>query len=213
MTTEQARVESEEAATTTLKPRQHVVVDDSDLETEQQRQRVIELSKTILENDQQLESEEGEGDAVQRPKKSLTSSGSSGKLNTIFVSVFKHIPTSQKCFKNHIFDIRIKTMPHLFAFYFSSIRRSRTAQATYHFHQHRRSYKVIHITPTYLNEKISFLTFFLFFSDGVSSKEDDFSLRRRTRGSGAIAAVVISLLAVLLVGAFIIGIRNLNLSL
>ena len=87
MTTEQARVESEEAATTTLKPRQHVVVDDSDLETEQQRQRVIELSKTILENDQQLESEEGEGEAVQRPKKSLTSSGSSGKLNTIFLSV------------------------------------------------------------------------------------------------------------------------------
>ena len=80
VTTEKEVVESEEAATTTLKPR-HVVVDDSDLETEQQRQRVIELSKTILENDQQLESEEGEGDAVQRPKKSLTSSESSGKLN------------------------------------------------------------------------------------------------------------------------------------
>ena len=96
VTTEEARVESEEAATTTLKPRQHVVVDDSDLETEQQRQRVIELSKTILENDQQLESEEGEGDAVQRPKKSLTSSGSSGKLNTIlFVSLIYISPNAK----------------------------------------------------------------------------------------------------------------------
>ena len=98
VTTEEARVESEEAATTTLKPRQHVVVDDSDLETEQQRQRVIELSKTILENDQQLESEEGEGDAVQRPKKSLTSSGSSGKLNTVVVSLI-YTSQSQECYK------------------------------------------------------------------------------------------------------------------
>ena len=105
MTTEQARVESEEAATTTLKPRQHVVVDDSDLETEQQRQRVIELSKTILENDQQLESEEGEGDAVQRPKKSLTSSGSSGKLNPVVVVSVIYISTSQsyECYKNHFY--------------------------------------------------------------------------------------------------------------
>ena len=103
VTTEQARVESEEAATTTLKPRQHVVVDDSDLETEQQRQRVFELSKTILENDQQLESEEGEGEAVQRPKKSLTSSGSSGKLNTVVVVSVIYISTSQsnECYKNH----------------------------------------------------------------------------------------------------------------
>lgn len=141
VTTEEARVESEEAATTTLKPRQHVVVDDSDLETEQQRQRVIELSKTILENDQQLESEEGEGDAVQRPKKSLTSSGSSASEGV-------ELP------RQHITSINTDAVT----------------------------------------------------SDGVSSKEDDFSLRRRTRGSGAIAAVVISLLAVLLVGASIIGV-------
>ena len=116
VTTEEARAESEEAATTTLKPRQHVVVDDSDLETEQQRQRVIELSKTILENDQQLESEEGEGDAVQRPKKSLTSSGSSGKAQHNISFSDLHIPSKPRMFQKPFSTLELGYATSLFVF-------------------------------------------------------------------------------------------------